>query len=139
MNRLCAEVSDDDGLDRHAVAHLAVRQVHRRDRPQVGLDRKVIQLCHQVAETLDEVLAECGDAFLQALRVLDVEPAPNASRLLVTMAVDGLPSEKLDLGRVHEHLTRASGHLRSEVATAITRKRAPMLVYRLAARPSETT
>jgi ribosome-binding factor A len=55
------------------------------------------------------------------------------------MAVDELPSEELDLGRVHEHLTRASGHLRSEVATAITRKRAPMLVYRLAVPHGETT
>jgi ribosome-binding factor A len=139
MSRLCAELSDDDGLNHHAALHLTVGRAHRRDRPAAGLDRKVIQLCHQVAETLDEVLADCGDGFLQALRVVDVEPAPNASRLLVTMAVDGLPGERLDMGRVHDHLSRASGHLRSEVATAITRKRAPVLVYRLAVRPGETT
>ena len=104
----------------------------------MGLDRKALQLCHQVAETLEEVLAECGDIYLQGLRVLDVEPAPDASRLLVTLAVDGLLDEdrELDLDRVHDHLARASGHLRSEVATAITRKRAPVLVYRLAADPS---
>jgi ribosome-binding factor A len=91
-----------------------------------------LQLCHQVAETLEEVLAECGDAVLQALRVLDVEPAPDASRLLVTVAVDDFPEGDLNPDRVHDHLARASGHLRSEVATAITRKRAPVLVYRLA-------
>jgi ribosome-binding factor A len=92
-----------------------------------------LQLCHQVAETLEEVLAECGDALLQGLRVLDVEPAPDASRLLVTMAAGNLPRGNLDLGRVQDHLARASGHLRSEIATAITRKRTPVLVYRLAA------
>lgn len=101
---------------------------------RTGLDRKALQLCHQVAETLEAVLAECGDSLLQGLRVLDVEPAPDATRLLVTVAVEeGPPDAKLDINRVHEHLTRASGHLRSEVATAITRKRTPMLVYRLAA------
>jgi len=99
----------------------------------VGIDRKALQLCHQVAETLEEVLADCGDGLLQALRVVDVEPAPDASRLLVTVAVDGLPREEVDLDLVHRHLAHASGHLRSEVATAITRKRAPVLVYRLAA------
>jgi len=88
-----------------------------------------------VAVTLEEVLAECGDVVLQALRVLDVEPAPDASRLLVTVAVDGTADDTLDAGNVHDHLVRASGHLRSEVASAITRKRAPVLVYRLAANP----
>ena len=43
--------------------------------------------------------------------------------------------EELDPGSVHDHLVRAAGHLRSEVAGAITRKRAPVLVYRLAANP----
>jgi ribosome-binding factor A len=64
-----------------------------------------------------------------------VEPAPDASRLLVTVAVDATPDELFDPGFVHDHLARASGHLRSEVAGAITRKRAPVLVYRLAANP----
>ena len=107
-----------------------VRPPHGPSR--AGLDRKAIQLCHQVAETLEEVLAECGDTVLQDLRVVDVEPAPDASRLLVTVAVDGLLQDRQDRGRVHEHLVRAAGHLRSEVASAITRKRAPVLVYRLA-------
>jgi ribosome-binding factor A len=96
------------------------------------LDRKAVQLCHQVAETLEEVLADCGDAVLQDLRVLDVEPAPDASRLLVTVAVDGWPRRDVDPSRVYNHLARAAGHLRGEVAGAITRKKAPVLVYRLA-------
>ena len=64
---------------------------HLHGQSPEGPDRKAFQLCHQVAETLEEVLAECGDGVLQALRVLDVEPAPDASRLLVTVAVDAPP------------------------------------------------
>jgi ribosome-binding factor A len=138
MRTLCAEFSDGDGMNPHGRSRPAMVPAHGRGKSQyqTGLDRKALQLCHQVAETLEEVLAECGDSYLQGLRVLDVEPAPDASRLLVTLAVDGLLDEDLDLDRVHDHLARASGHLRSEVATAITRKRAPVLVYRLAADPS---
>jgi ribosome-binding factor A len=133
MRTLCAEFSDDDGVNPHGKPRPAMEPAHGRGRSLTGLDRKALQLCHQVAETLEEVLAECGDTLLQGLRVLDVEPAPDASRLLVTLAVDGLPGEDLELDLVHDHLARASGYLRSEVATAITRKRAPVLVYRLAA------
>lgn len=132
MRGSCAELGDGDGIDPHERMR-ASAGTHSRGRPRTGLDRKALQLCHQVAETLEEVLAECGDALLQALRVVDVEPAPDASRLLVTVSVDGLAREDLDPGVVHKHLAHASGHLRSEVATAITRKRAPVLVYRLAA------
>jgi len=135
LGRLCAEPNPDDGLDGHSRSWAMPGGKHAHGRSGEGLDRKLLQLCRQVAETLDEVLAECGDGVLQALRVLDVEPAPDASRLLVTVAADTTPDEALDPCRVHEHLVRASGHLRSEVAGAITRKRAPMLVYRLAANP----
>jgi ribosome-binding factor A len=135
MARLCAEPSPDDGLDRHSRSRIMPAARHLPGRSGEGPDRKALQLCHQVAETLEEVLAECGDVVLQALRVLDVEPAPDASRLLVTVAVDEPPDDALDPCKVHDHLVRASGHLRSEVAGAITRKRAPVLVYRLAANP----
>ncbi len=134
---LCADLSEDDGLDPHHKPRYAPGQ-RRPGRPsRPGIDRKVLQLCHQVAETLEDVLADCGDAVLQGLRVLDVEPAPDASRLLVTVAADDLPREDFDRHRVHDHLARASGHLRSEVATAITRKRTPVLVYRVAAEDAQ--
>ncbi len=132
MARLCAEPSPDDGLGPHSRSPM-IGGRHTPRRALESPNRKALQLCHQVAETLDEVLAECGDGVLQALRVLDVEPAPDASRLLVTVAVDAPPDETLDPRSVHDHLAKASGHLRSEVAGAITRKRAPVLVYRLAA------
>ena len=97
-------------------------------------EHKTMQLCHQVAVTLDEVLAECGDPLLQGLRVLNVKPAPDVSRLMVTLTIDGEPVEALPI--VEDHLARASRHLRGEVAQAITRKRAPSLFYVLA--PGET-
>ena len=139
MTRLCAELSPEDGLLPHHSTRLMPGPRHAHGRSQEAPDRKALQLCHQVAETLEEVLAECGDGVLQSLRVLDVEPAPDASRLLVTVAADALPDQPLDPRNVHDHLVRTSGHLRSEVAGAITRKRAPVLVYRLAADPDASS
>ncbi len=131
MYGLCAELSDDDGVAPHVRPKTAAGLRSSQGRSHMGLDRKALQLCHQVAETLEEVLAECADSVLQELRVLDVEPAPDASRLLVTLAVEGWQDQPVDPARIHEHLARAAGHLRSEVAAAITRKRTPVLVYRL--------
>jgi hypothetical protein len=93
----------------------------------------VCQLCRQVAETLDEVLADCGDGILRGLRVATVVPCPNASRLLVTVApIDGRLTPEAGPKVVMDHLERASGHLRYEIAASVTRMRAPLLFYRLA-------
>jgi ribosome-binding factor A len=100
--------------------------------PAHALDRKAAQLCRQVAVTLDEVLAECGDDVLRGLRVVDVAPFPDASRLLVTVsAVDAGAPGSPGPEAVMEHLRHACGHLRREVAAAVTRRHAPLLVYRL--------
>jgi ribosome-binding factor A len=140
LRSLCAEISEDDGQ----AAELHSRRKSRPSRaqrgeskPPVGAgDRKAYQLCRQVGQTLDEVLAECGNAVLLGLRVEKVEPLPDASRLLVTVAfIDDRPRKIADVAHVLDHLQRASGHLRCEVATAITRKRAPLLLYRLAESP----
>ena len=48
---------------------------HKRTSPVAGdgegPGRKALQLCHQVAETLDEVLAECADPLRSDERGLD--------------------------------------------------------------------
>jgi hypothetical protein len=86
-----------------------------------------------VAETLDEVLAECGDGILQGLRVVRARPFPDASRLLVTVTpIDDEISRATRPEAVLDHLHHAAGHLRWEVATAVCRRHAPLLVYRLA-------
>jgi ribosome-binding factor A len=137
MRGLCAELGEDDGLDPHwsmrRTGHSA-RTHHAGPGPQGRpADRKACQLCRQVAVTLDEVLADCGDGVLQDLRVVGVAPFPDASRLMVTVAsVDGKAESDHGPETVLEHLQHASGHLRCEVAAAVTRKRAPMLLYRLA-------
>jgi ribosome-binding factor A len=132
---LCAEVGEEDGpAATPAARRRASMERGRRKGPQVRQpDHKAWQVCRQVAETLDAVLAECADGALQCLRVASVEPFPDASRLLVTVEfVDGRSQQLADLQRALDHLHRASGHLRSEVAMAVTRRRAPLLVYRLA-------
>jgi ribosome-binding factor A len=109
----------------------------RRQRSKFGIrdratDRKASQLCRQVAHTLDEVLADCRDDVLQNLRVLSVLPCPDPSRLLVTVAaIDARPGKPIEPTTVLDRLAKATGHLRYEVASAITRRRAPVLVYQV--------
>lgn len=141
MRRLCAEPGEDDGLDPRLAARRSGRGGRSRHpgdpafgpgSPAHALDRKAVQLCRQVAVTLDEVLAECGDDVLRSLRVVDVTPFPDASRLMVGVApVDPLAPGTPGAEAILEHLQHAGGHLRCEVAAAVTRKRAPLLVYRL--------
>ena len=114
--RACAEVGPDDGLD--------PRDFLRAPKPRVP-NRKALQLCGQVARALDGVLRTCGDDVLRDLTVASVVPAPNAGRLLVTV------SGPVEAGRALEHLRRAAGLLRSEVAAAVHRRRAPELTFRV--------
>jgi ribosome-binding factor A len=91
-------------------------------------NRKALQLCGQVAQTLTHVFRwECGDECLQGLTVESVEPAPNSSRLRVTVAVP----QSADVQAVKQALQRAAGMLRAEVAAAIHRKRTPELICRV--------
>ena len=95
-------------------------------------DRKTLQLCGQVRKTLDYVLSgETGDDLLRQLYVADVIPAPDASRLLATLApID--PSADLDAGAVLEKIGYAQPTLRNAVARAINRKKVPDLTFTLA-------
>src|SRR5262245_33648812 len=90
-----------------------------------GGDRKLRQLCRQVADTLGLVLSgECNDDVLRSLHVVAVTPAPDAAQLLVLVA-PALAEDRLDPADVLTRLAASSGRLRYEVAAAITRKRAP--------------
>jgi ribosome-binding factor A len=74
---------------------------------------------------------ESGDELLRNLMVDTVEPAPDSTRVLVTVA---LPAHGpgADPHLVLERLNRLSGKLRVEVAAAIHRKRTPELIFRVA-------
>jgi ribosome-binding factor A len=96
-------------------------------------EQKTAQLCRQVLRAVSMALADSGDDVLRELVVHDVEPAPDASRLMVSVgfsASAGVTSVVEALGRLAE----ASGFLRREVAGAITRKRAPELMFTFVAR-----
>jgi ribosome-binding factor A len=93
--------------------------------------QKTAQLCRQVFRAVSLALGECGDDILRELTVVDVGPAPDASRLLVRVSVPAVGGE-VALPDVLARLERAGGFLRRQVATAITRKRAPELLFTFA-------
>ena len=110
LAKYCGEAGPGDGVD---------PRDERRPSRRRGPDRKTLQLCAAVARVLGQLVDG---------RVASVEPAPNAGRLLVTVETDDDPdaaSAALEAGR---------GRLRSEVAAAVHRKKAPDLVF--AVRPA---
>jgi ribosome-binding factor A len=89
-------------------------------------ERKARQFCRQVQRALNLALAEGrgGDA-LNGMFVEEVSPAPDCGRLLVhVLAPAGCPVSDA-IGA----LRREAPRLRSEMAMAITRKRAPELFF----------
>jgi ribosome-binding factor A len=119
MQNLCAEPGPEDGQD--------PRDVLRRAARKKG-GRKTQQLCAQVAEALNYAFAAvCHDDVLREVAVVTVEPAPNEGRLLVTVG-PALPGP-VDPAQVLAHVQEAVGKLRSEVASAIHRKKVPELTF----------
>lgn len=96
--------------------------------------RKDSQLCHQVSEALSLALTCSADAVLRDLTVVSVSPAPDTSRLLVTIEA----GEGVEHDFVLDKLQVARGYLRSEVAGAIHRKRTPELMFRILVGPTRT-
>jgi ribosome-binding factor A len=119
----CDEMHDDDGID--------PRDFFRKDPIHSKKHHKLDRLCRQVAETLDQVLAgEFADDALRCLRVVSAMPAPDASRLLVTLHADCEP-EDFDRRRLEQRLAACKGRLRCEVTAAITRRKAPSLTFNI--------
>ena len=115
---VAAESGPDDGID----PKLLFRAPPRRD------DRHVRRLCSQVRETLTYALAgSCRDEVLQSLHVSDVEPAPDATRLAVTLVAP----DPAQVETARARLALVAALLRSEVAASIHRRRAPELVFRV--------
>lgn len=118
----CDQLHDDDCVD--------PRQYFKRGSARKE-NRKAKQLCRQVAEVLDLVLSgACREEELQCLRVEQVVPAPDSSRLLVTLYAD-TALDQFDREATMKLLHEQTGRLRSEVAASIHRKRTPMLVFNL--------
>ena len=96
-----------------------------------GHDRKVQQLCRQVQRTISLSLAECGDDLLRDLMVESVTPAPDATHLMVSVMPSSSVLRTANVAEINLRLARIAGWLRHEVAGAITRKRAPELLFRV--------
>jgi len=117
----CGELRDDDCVDPREYFRPAANSSRRR---------KTRQLCSQIAQALSMILAsEFDDELLLGLTVLAVEPAPNESQFLVILQSD--QAEPPVREEILRRLSQATGFLRSEIAAAITRKRAPQLLFRL--------
>lgn len=86
------------------------------------INRKALQLCAQVADTLNVMLPGCADACLRNAYVESVVPAPDSQHLLVTVVT----AEQSGTG---EALQRACGRMRNEIAEAIHRKKVPQLRF----------
>jgi ribosome-binding factor A len=88
--------------------------------------RKARQFCRQVQRALNLAIENCnvGDGT-GGLFVEEVSPAPDCGRLLVHVIAPAGSSVVDAIGA----LRRDAPRLRSEVAMAITRKRAPELIF----------
>ncbi len=92
-------------------------------------ERKLKQLCREVYRVLSQALpGDSHDSAFASVSVVDVYPAPDGSRLGVQLHID----PGVDPRMVLERLDRMKGHLRSEIASAIQRKRTPELVFEVA-------
>jgi ribosome-binding factor A len=121
MRELCEDVGPDDGIDPREFKKSRAKEVRKTDR------RKTLQLCGQMARTIQLCLGAAADDVLRRVVVDGVEPCPDASRLRVVVTCNA--AADLSAADVLGRLERASGWLRSEVAVAITRKRAPGLAF----------
>lgn len=89
-------------------------------------ERKARQFCRQVQRALNLALADRhADDGLRDLFVEDVSPAPDCGHLLVHVVIPFDRPVADALGALRRDVPR----LRSEVAMAITRKRAPELSF----------
>lgn len=118
----CDRLLPGDGLD---------PRYDRNEHNHKVVNRKALQLCAQVKDILNLALSACGDEVLHDAYVDSVIPAPDSTQLLVTVCT------KREKAIVQEHLQRANGLLRTEVAMCITRKRVPNLRYEVSAWETE--
>ena len=112
---LCVELQIEDGADpRFDVKH-----------PQGKVsNRKALQLCRQVERTLTIALE--GD-MLRDLTVESVLPAPDSSRLLITLRYHGPMT--VATAEIHDALKASHAKLRGEIAADIHRRKTPDLTF----------
>jgi len=101
-------------------------------------DYKTMSLCKLVRRIVQTALTgEVADEILQDLAVLEVQPAPNAGRLMVVL-MQGRLTADTSLDDIHARLDRVQGLLRSEIAQSTARKRTPELAFMVMRRPAQS-
>lgn len=111
-----------------------MRKAGRRGRSRSRrVQIKDAQLCAAVEETLSLMLAQSENELLLSAYVMEVTPAPDASRLLVRIQV----GEDVDPDAVQAALAAATPEFREEIAASVSRKRTPALVYEVLPSRSE--
>ena len=90
--------------------------------------RKDLQLCRQVFDALAYALAELDDPVIDELVLASVVPAPNAARVQVTLVAS---RDDIDRDDALARVRAFADELREEVASEVTRRRAPELVFRI--------
>jgi ribosome-binding factor A len=99
---------------------------HRDPSSSRQAERKARQFCRQVQRALTLALADRhADDGLNELIVEDVSPGPDTAHLVVHVVI---PTNR-SVADALAALRRDAPRLRSEVAAAITRKRAPELSF----------
>ena len=93
------------------------------------------QVCRQVADAVSWFLAEVDDPVLAGLVVAQVEPAPSAARVLVTLVA---ATDEVDTNDAMERLALVREELREEVAAEVNRRRVPELGFRVGRRSDWT-
>ena len=121
----CGQIQDDDCVD--------PKEYCKPDRRTDKANKKARQLCRQAAQTLDFVLADCDDESMETLLVVSVQPAPDSSRLLVTIGAD-VPADQVDLNHIRLRIQVQKPRLRAELARSISRKRVPDLIFNVLAK-----
>ena len=119
LRPLCAQLHEDDGI--------APNDLFRKHRVHKS-DHKDLQLCKQVYRVLSTLLAGgFADPMIQSLVIVSVTPAPDASRLLVS--VQASKNAEYDADSILARIQSIQAILRIEVAGAVCRRKAPELVY----------
>ena len=117
--KFCATVYEDDGID--------PREYKKRgqNNKRKKIHRKNKQLCSQVVQAINLAFAEIDSDIVSTLYAREAIPAPNTSRLLVTIVASGNNS----IEEVQRELACFSGKLRYEISTVIHRKKVPSLAF----------
>ena len=121
--QLCGQIGPEDGIDPRIIARSGNRNPKSHKNQQLGKEARHI---------LSMVFAgEFSDPVFQGLEVFDVSASDDGQFLIVSLAVTDA-SVLIDEVQILEKCQAVQGYLRSAIASAVKRKRIPMLKFELA-------